>query len=664
LYSALIKGIIMKKLILLALMLISNLANAATYYVDTNGDNLNTGISLSTPFKTIQKAMDTAIAGDTVFVRGGVYREQVIVAKGGGAVNNLVEVLAYNNEVPVIKGSDVVTGWVKYSGNIWAKSNWLINSQQVFAGGGDSNSLQQIGMPSSLYSAFNYPSPVGSGVASMVAGSFYYDKLATTLYVWLADGSDPNAQVMEVSSRNQLLFMKVPYIHVKGFTFRHSNTSAYKQIGAAVELSTGSVIESSDIQYTDFAGLQMGYLQTGSQAINCNISNNGDSGVNAAATNNFIVHNVKMNGNNTRKFNPLWHAGGFKAATKAYGIVEYSEAANNYASGIWFDYANSGSPIIIRNNYIHNNGPKEAAIFFEVSNNGLIYNNVIANNERRGIYISASDNTRVYNNTIYATKGYAGIDVNGMPRTGATLTNNSVYNNIISHGTSTIDLYFAVPNGTTILGNSSDYNNYYRSTGAIQLYSGVMYSILSTFTTATGQDAHSMNVDSSFVSASNPSSASSYAEMSSSPVIDKGTTVAGVSQDYLNVARPAAAAFDLGAFEYGGTATSGGSTTSTSSDTTAPVVTISNPIANAVIIRGSTVTIMASATDNVSVTAMSLYVDGGSNVRSSNGQISFTWNSTGAKIGTHSIKVSASDARNNLGGQYITFKVQQSTAKK
>jgi len=152
--------------------------------------------------------------------------------------------------------------------------------------------------------------------------------------------------------------------------------------------------------------------------------------------------------------------------------------------------------------------------------------------------------------------------------------------------------------------------------------------------------------------------------MSSSPVIDKGTTVAGVSQDYLNVARPAAAAFDLGAFEYGGTATSGGSTTSTSSDTTAPVVTISNPIANAVIIRGSTVTIMASATDNVSVTAMSLYVDGGSNVRSSNGQISFTWNSTGAKIGTHSIKVSASDARNNLGGQYITFKVQQSTAKK
>jgi len=304
----------MKKLILLALMLISNLANAATYYVDTNGDNLNTGISLSTPFKTIQKAMDTAIAGDTVFVRGGVYREQVIVAKGGGAVNNLVEVLAYNNEVPVIKGSDVVTGWVKYSGNIWAKSNWLINSQQVFAGGGDSNSLQQIGMPSSLYSAFNYPSPVGSGVASMVAGSFYYDKLATTLYVWLADGSDPNAQVMEVSSRNQLLFMKVPYIHVKGFTFRHSNTSAYKQIGAAVELSTGSVIESSDIQYTDFAGLQMGYLQTGSQAINCNISNNGDSGVNAAASYNFKVSRVKMNNNNTRNFNQLWHAGGFKAA--------------------------------------------------------------------------------------------------------------------------------------------------------------------------------------------------------------------------------------------------------------------------------------------------------------------------------------------------------------
>jgi len=654
----------MKKLILLALMLISNLANAATYYVDTNGDNLNTGISLSTPFKTIQKAMDTAIAGDTVFVRGGVYREQVIVAKGGGAVNNLVEVLAYNNEVPVIKGSDVVTGWVKYSGNIWAKSNWLINSQQVFAGGGDSNSLQQIGMPSSLYSAFNYPSPVGSGVASMVAGSFYYDKLATTLYVWLADGSDPNAQVMEVSSRNQLLFMKVPYIHVKGFTFRHSNTSAYKQIGAAVELSTGSVIESSDIQYTDFAGLQMGYLQTGSQAINCNISNNGDSGVNAAASYNFKVSRVKMNNNNTRNFNQLWHAGGFKAATDAYGTVEYSEAGNNNGSGIWFDYTNSGSPIYIHHNNIHDNGPKEAGIFLEVTKNALVFNNVITNNTRRGIYVSASDNTQVYNNTVYGTKGYAGIDVNGMPRTGATLTNNSVYNNIISHGTSTIDFYLAVPNGIDIVNNVSDYNNYYRSGSAIQLFSGVMYSSLSNFKTATGQDVHSLNVDSLF----NPDN--SYSILPTSPVIDNGLNIVVLNNDYLDVLRPIGSAYDIGAFEVLATVTAPLpapittptpspviTTTTTTKDITPPVVSIYNPSQDMVVKKGAKVLIVAYATDNVGVTSMSLYVDGGSNIRSSTYVVYLLWDSTNAKVGTHSVKVSASDARSNLGSKYITFKV-------
>ncbi len=639
---------------------ITPFAWSTTYYVSPSGNDASSGVSLSLPFKTIQKAMNVAVGGDTVYLRGGVYREQVNVTRGGGSAGKLLNVFAYNSEVPIIRGSDQVTGWVLYSGHIWKRTGWAYNSQQVFVGGNDSPSLQQIGLPSSLYTSYEYPKAVGSGVSSMIAGSFYYNAAGTTLYVWLPDGSDPNTKMIEASTRSHLFFMGMPYIHLKGLAFRHSNYSAYKQIGAAVELSSNSIIEQSDIQYTDFAGLQMGYLQTGAQAINCNVSNNGDSGVNATSSYGFRVFNVKMNNNNTRNFNPLWHAGGFKAASKAYGTVEYSEIANNNGSGIWFDYANSGSPIVVRNNYIHNNGPKEAAIFFEVSKNGLVYNNVIANNQRRGIYISASDNTRVYNNTIYATSDYAGIELGGMPRTGATLTGNSVYNNIVSHGTSKYDLAIAVANGTTIVGNTSDRNNYYRPTGLIQLFSGVMYSSLANFISATKLDAHSLNVDSTFVSASKPVSATSYSVATSSAIIDKGTTVAGVTQDYRNVARPSGAAFDMGAFESGGTSTSTSSTTTTTttSDTTAPIVTISNPLVNAIIKSGSTVTIMASATDNVGVTGMSLYVDGGSNVRSSSGQISLTWNSTGAKLGTHSIKVSASDAKNNLGGQYITFKVQ------
>ena len=630
----------------------SSVSLAATYYVDTKGNNANSGTSLSAPFKTIQKSMDTAVGGDTVYVRGGVYREQVDVYRGGGSSpDNMLRVLAYEKEIPIVRGSDQVTGWVLHNGNIWKRSNWAYNSQQVFVGGNDSPSLQQIGMPA-LYTTFEYPKPVGGNVSDMTPGSFYYDASNKTLYVWLADGADPNLHMVEASTRQRLFYMGVPYIHLKGFAFRHSNTSAHTKMGAAVELSSNSIIELSDIQYTDFAGLSMGYLKTGAQALNCNVSNNGNSGVNAPASYNFKVFNVKMNNNNTRNFNAFWHAGGLKATTKAYGTVEYSEVGFNNGSGIWFDYANGNNIITIRNNYLHDNGPLDAAIYFEVSKNGRIYNNILANNQRRGIYISASDHTQVYNNTIVGTSGYSGIEVGGMPRTGATLTGNIVQNNIISHGTSKYDLFMAVANGTTISGNVSDYNNYYRPGAAVQLNSGTNYYTLASFSTATKMDVHSMSVDSRFVSLTKPTTAKSYAVDSTSAMIDGGLSNGIVRFDYDNAERPGGAAFDIGAYEHIA------AVASPTIDKTPPIISIYSPAPGTVISKGSSLTIMAKATDNVRVKSMSLHVDGVSYARSSSGVISYTWNSTGARAGTHSIYISAMDDKNNLGKQIMTFVVK------
>ncbi|HEY0841853.1 right-handed parallel beta-helix repeat-containing protein [Methylotenera sp.] len=596
--------------------------------------------------------MNIAVAGDTVYVREGVYREQVDVFRGGGtSADKMVHVLAYQNETPMIRGSDQVTGWVLHSGNIWKKTNWGFNSQQVFVGGGDSPSLQQIGMPK-LYTTFEYPKPVGSNVNSMVPGSFYYDASNLTLYVWLADGANPNYRMVEASTRQRLFFMGVPYIHLKGFVFRHSNTSAYAKMGAAVELSSNSIIEMSDIQYTDFAGLSMGYLKNGAQALNCNVSNNGNSGVNAAGSYNFRVLNVTMNNNNLRKFNALWHAGGLKATTKAYGTVEYSEIGFNNGSGIWFDYANSGSAITIRNNYIHDNGPLDAAIFFEVSKNARIYNNVLANNQRRGIYISASDNTQVYNNTIVGTSGYSGIEVGGMPRTGATLTGNIVQNNIISHGTSKYDLFIAPPNGTTISGNLSDYNNYFRPGSAIQLSLGSMYYNVSSFFTATNMDKHSMNIDPMFASLAKPTKAESYAVTSASGTIDRGIYNGSIGYDYENVKRPNGGAFDLGAFENIAVADTG------TNDTTPPIISVYSPSPSSVVTKGSAISVMAKAADNVRVKQMTIYIDGILSARSSTDTISYNWSSAAARVGTHSMYISAIDDKNNIAKQMVTFVVK------
>jgi parallel beta-helix repeat protein len=359
-----------------------------------------------------------------------------------------------------------------------------------------------------------------------------------------------------------------------------------------------------------------------------------------------------MNNNNTRKINALWDAGGLKATTKAYGTIEYSEVGFNNGSGIWFDYANSGNAITIRNNYIHDNGPLDAAIFFEVSKNGRIYNNIIANNQRRGIYLSASDNTQVYNNTVFGTAGYAGIEIGGMPRTGATLTGNIIQNNIISHGTSKYDLFMAVANGTTISGNTSDYNNYYRPGSAIQLSSGIMYYNINSFSTATNMDKHSMNIDPLFASLVKPTNAKSYAVRSASGTIDSGIANGSASHDYENVKRPNGIAFDLGAFENIGVTDIG------SNDTSPPIISIYSPLLKSTISQGSPLNITAKATDNVRVKLMSIYVDGILFARSSSDAVSYTWNSAGARVGTHSMYISAIDDKNNTAKQVMTFVVK------
>src|SRR5574344_394310 len=50
-----------------------HLANAAVYYVATDGSDTNPG-TLASPFATVQRGQQSAVAGDTVYIRGGKYR--------------------------------------------------------------------------------------------------------------------------------------------------------------------------------------------------------------------------------------------------------------------------------------------------------------------------------------------------------------------------------------------------------------------------------------------------------------------------------------------------------------------------------------------------------------------------------------------------------------
>jgi len=459
-------------------------------YVAPNGDNLNPG-SYDKPLKTISKAFSISVPGDKILLKTGTYREKVEIFSGGGTRESPIKLSSVPGEKVSIRGSDVVKDWTIHNSYIWKKTGIDYNPQQVFVDFDDNHKLplKQIGKPAYNYSSFHLPIIIGSDLSTMIESSFYYDKSTKTLYVWLPNNQNPNEHTMEVSSRNRIFFSSAPYIDIENLSFYHS--SAGGEQSSAVELGPGSVMKNCNVQYCDFTGLGMGYLKSDTKVYDSNLSYNGNSGINAPGTKNFLIYGCRMNGNNYRNFNPLWHAGGFKAAAKSYGTLENNEVAFNNGSGIWFDYCNSGSKIIVKNNHIHDNQPKEAAIFLEVTTNADVYANRITNNTRRGIYISASNNVTAYANEIIGTKGYSAIEIHGMPRDGASLKNNHIHSNIIQDGISTYDLVIAPSNGTTIMNNVSDKNIISRLSGEPIFMGDKKYIGLKAWQTYSKQDLNS-----------------------------------------------------------------------------------------------------------------------------------------------------------------------------
>lgn len=88
-------------------------------------------------------------------------------------------------------------------------------------------------------------------------------------------------------------------------------------------------------------------------------------------------------------------------------------------------------------------------------------------------------------------------------------------------------------------------------------------------------------------------------------------------------------------------------------DTTAPIVTIKSPIQGANV-KSGTVSISSSATDNVKVASMKLFIDGKQMATSSKGSLSYSWNTKRITVGLHTIKVQAYDAAGNIGEATIT----------
>ena len=111
-----------KKIFLVSIITLMLLANAGSYsratksesaihtiYVAKNGDKNASG-DKKHPLNSLQKAMDMATEGTTIYVRKGTYKGPFVFHKSGSKNRGCITVTAYKNEKVIISGSKNKSG--------------------------------------------------------------------------------------------------------------------------------------------------------------------------------------------------------------------------------------------------------------------------------------------------------------------------------------------------------------------------------------------------------------------------------------------------------------------------------------------------------------------------------------------------------------------------
>ena len=88
------------------------------YHIAIDGNNQARGTS-DQPFRTISQAAKLAVAGDTIIVHKGIYREWVNPANAGTAEHRIIYKAAGDGEV-VITGAERITDWTMEDDTVWS----------------------------------------------------------------------------------------------------------------------------------------------------------------------------------------------------------------------------------------------------------------------------------------------------------------------------------------------------------------------------------------------------------------------------------------------------------------------------------------------------------------------------------------------------------------
>lgn len=367
---------------------------AVEYYVSPSSvsTNWSAAQNIASPC-TPQTAMANAMAGDTVYFRGGTYElgpstfdgqsdpgyHSTLEPANSGTVQNPIIFKAYPDEVPILNGHVAVK--VMGVADAGTDNNHLVDNDVDFVALGIANW--------DIFRTTNKDG--GAAVESVAQHEVIFQGSSHNSNVNLSAGDTYEIGQDNVSP---IGVYRKEYVIIDGFKVQADNGTNSARI----------IITNHSLDF-NASGLTVRNCEIdgGSRKI---VHGDNREGIRVERTVGAHVYNTKVynfnqmvNGHNTSAF---------KTYDNDNLIFENNEAYNSTV-GMYIKRRTSGA--IIRNNYIHDNyqgiiTTSYISAEYSSERNISIYNNLIVYSENRSLddsvqETSDSDNMRVYNNTIY-----------------------------------------------------------------------------------------------------------------------------------------------------------------------------------------------------------------------------------------------------------------------
>lgn len=267
------------------------------YHVAVSGYDHADG-SAAHPFRTIAKAAAVAMAGDTVIVHEGEYREWVKPANSGTSEISRIVYRAADGEKVAIKGSERIQNWVQTEGTVWKTvlpnsmfgnynpyqetlggdwfvypENHTLHTGDVYLNGKsfyEVMSLEEVKNPKVRKEGYNPPWTKHPELILNPEDTIYQwftevDEENTTIYANF-QSADPNVELTEINVRKCCFYPVKPgrnYITVQGFEMAQAacpwTPPTADQPGLlGANWSKGWIIENNIIHDAKCSGISIG----------------------------------------------------------------------------------------------------------------------------------------------------------------------------------------------------------------------------------------------------------------------------------------------------------------------------------------------------------------------------------------------------------------------